>query len=108
LAYQARTLGRFQEELRLVDGVRSYIDAFAHVPRCIASSSSPDRLALCLELLGLQSEFGRNAFSASAVARGKPHPDISFTLPNRWEFHPPGAWFLRTAHQALRQQSRPG
>lgn len=77
-AYQARTLGRFQEELRLVDGVRSYIDAFAHVPRCIASSSSPDRLVLCLELLGLQSEFGRNVFSASAVARGKPHPDIFF------------------------------
>ena len=74
--YQARTLGRFREELQLVNGVRDYIDAFAHVPRCIASSSSPDRLALCLELLGLQSKFGAYVFSASAVARGKPHPDI--------------------------------
>jgi HAD superfamily hydrolase (TIGR01509 family) len=74
--YQARTLGRFREELRLVDGVRGYIDAFAHLSRCIASSSSPDRLALCLEVLKLQSEFGKNVFSASAVARGKPHPDI--------------------------------
>ena len=73
---QARTLARFREELRSVNGVRRYLDAFAHVPKCIASSSSPDRLALCLELLGLQSEFGRNVFSASAVARGKPHPDI--------------------------------
>jgi len=73
---QARTLGRFRQELRLVDGARSYLDAFAQVPRCIASSSSPDRLALCLEVLGLQSEFGRNVFSASLVARGKPHPDI--------------------------------
>jgi HAD superfamily hydrolase (TIGR01509 family) len=74
--YQARTLRRFREELQLVNGVREYIDAFAHVPRCIASSSSPDRLAVCLEVLGLQSEFGAHVFSASAVARGKPHPDI--------------------------------
>ena len=62
--------------MRLVAGVRNYIDAFADVPRCIASSSSPDRLALCLEVLGLQAEFGGNVFSAAAVARGKPHPDI--------------------------------
>jgi HAD superfamily hydrolase (TIGR01509 family) len=74
--YQVRTLGRFREELRLVNGVRDYIDAFAHVPRCIASSSSPDRLALCLEVLSLQSDFGAHVFSASDVARGKPHPDI--------------------------------
>jgi HAD superfamily hydrolase (TIGR01509 family) len=73
---QTRTLARFREELRLVDGVREYIDAFAHIPRCIASSSSPDRLAFCLDVLGLQSLFGSHVFSASAVARGKPHPDI--------------------------------
>ena len=73
---QARTLGRFRQELRLVDGVRHYLDAFAHLPRCIASSSAPERLAVCLEVLGLHGEFGANVFSASTVARGKPHPDI--------------------------------
>jgi HAD superfamily hydrolase (TIGR01509 family) len=74
--YQARTLERFRRDLRLVDGARDYIDAFAHLPRCIASSSSPDRLALCLEVLELQPAFGPHVFSASAVPRGKPHPDI--------------------------------
>jgi HAD superfamily hydrolase (TIGR01509 family) len=74
--YQARTLERFRRELRLVDGARSYLHAFAHVPRCIASSSSPDRLALCLDVLGLQATFGVHVYSASAVPRGKPHPDI--------------------------------
>lgn len=74
--FQARVLGRFRQELRLVDGVADHINAFAHVPRCIASSSSPDRLALCLEVLGLECQFGAHVFSASAVARGKPHPDI--------------------------------
>jgi HAD superfamily hydrolase (TIGR01509 family) len=73
---QVRTLGRFRQELRLVDGVRRYLDAFADLPRCIASSSAPERLAVCLEVLGLHGEFGANVFSASTVARGKPHPDI--------------------------------
>lgn len=75
-AFQQRTLARFQAELRLVEGARAYIEAFPQMPRCIASSSSPDRLAFCLELLGLGDLFGANVFSASQVARGKPHPDI--------------------------------
>jgi HAD superfamily hydrolase (TIGR01509 family) len=74
--YQARTLDRFRRELTFVAGAAEFIDAFAHVPRCIASSSSPDRLALCLEVLRLESTFGSNVFSASHVARGKPFPDI--------------------------------
>ena len=74
--FQRRTLARFTEDLRLVAGARAYIDAFPQIPRCIASSSSPDRLSLCLELLDLTDLFGSNVFSASHVARGKPHPDI--------------------------------
>lgn len=74
--FQTRTLARFRSELQAVEGARDYIRAFEHLPRCIASSSSPDRLALCLDVLGLKAEFGRNVFSASEVPRGKPHPDI--------------------------------
>jgi HAD superfamily hydrolase (TIGR01509 family) len=74
--YQSRTLARFRKELRPVRGARAYIEAFAHLPRCIASSSSPDRLALSLDVLHLTHVFGGNVFSASQVARGKPHPDI--------------------------------
>jgi HAD superfamily hydrolase (TIGR01509 family) len=74
--FQQRTLARFRDELRLVEGARAYIDTFADVPRCIASSSSPDRLALCLEVLKLADLFGPHVFSASQVARGKPYPDI--------------------------------
>ena len=74
--YQSRTLARFRKELRPVHGARAYIDAFAHLQRCIASSSSPDRLALCLDVLALAQVFAGKVFSASQVARGKPHPDI--------------------------------
>ena len=74
--FQQRTLQRLGDELQMVDGARGYIDAFRSVPRCIASSSSPDRLALCLDVLKLSELFGPHVFSASQVTRGKPHPDI--------------------------------
>ena len=74
--FQQQLATRFSTDLQPVSGARNHIAAFAHVPRCIASSSSPDRLALSLEKLNLKAEFGANVFSASLVDRGKPHPDI--------------------------------
>jgi HAD superfamily hydrolase (TIGR01509 family) len=75
-SYQARMLARFRCELRSVVGAREHILAFPHTLKCIASSSSPERLAVCLDVLCLQAQFGGHVFSASSVARGKPHPDI--------------------------------
>jgi len=74
--FQARSLARFDTDLRPVPGALAFIDAFAHVPQCIASSSTPSRLAGSLDALGLTDHFGANVFSATMVARGKPHPDI--------------------------------
>ncbi|MDX2203899.1 MAG: HAD family phosphatase [Hyphomicrobiaceae bacterium] len=73
---QARTLQRLRRDLVPVAGAREFIAAFADHPRCIASSSSPDRLAVCLEVLGLAEAFRDCVFSAATVPRGKPHPDI--------------------------------
>jgi beta-phosphoglucomutase-like phosphatase (HAD superfamily) len=70
------TLNRFRAELREVQGAGAFIRHFAHLARCIASSSSLDRLQVCLDVLGLAGEFGDNVFSADMVERGKPHPDI--------------------------------
>ncbi len=70
------TLDRFRTDLKEVSGAANFIKRFAHIPRCIASSSSMDRLKLCLSVLALEAEFGINVFSADMVARGKPHPDI--------------------------------
>jgi HAD superfamily hydrolase (TIGR01509 family) len=74
--FQKRTLSRLRADLQPVDGVRKFIATFRHLPRCIASSSPPDRLAACLQILGMESLFHGRVFSASIVARGKPHPDI--------------------------------
>jgi HAD superfamily hydrolase (TIGR01509 family) len=85
---QDRTLAAFRRELQPIEGARAYIEAFLHVPRCIASSSSPDRLALCLELLELTQFFGSCVYSASQVRRGKPHPDIFLHAAERMGVNP--------------------
>jgi len=74
--HKRATLERFRTDLKEVSGAANFIRRFAHLPRCIASSSSLDRLQLCLEVLALEAEFGSHVFSADMVARGKPHPDI--------------------------------
>jgi HAD superfamily hydrolase (TIGR01509 family) len=70
------TLDRFRTDLKEVSGAAHFIRRFSHLPRCIASSSSIDRLRLCLSVLALEAEFGSHVFSADMVARGKPYPDI--------------------------------
>jgi HAD superfamily hydrolase (TIGR01509 family) len=67
-------LARFRNELRAVTGVREAIAEMPH-RRCVASSSSPERLHLSLEVSGLAPLFDA-VFSATQVARGKPAPDL--------------------------------
>jgi HAD superfamily hydrolase (TIGR01509 family) len=70
-----RTLfARFETDLRPIAGIREAVQALA-VPRCVASSSSPERIALSLRVTGLADLFD-HAFSASQVPRGKPAPDL--------------------------------
>ena len=65
---------RFRRELEPVPGVRDAILALPY-RRCVASSSSPDRLQLSLEVTGLAPLF-EHVFSAVQVAHGKPAPDL--------------------------------
>ena len=65
---------RFEDELKPVPGVREAILALPH-RRCVASSSTPDRIALSLRVTGL-AELFEGIFSAVEVKRGKPAPDL--------------------------------
>jgi len=70
-----RTLfARFETELRPIAGVREAILSLPH-PRCVASSSVPERIALSLRVTGLADLFDA-VFSATQVDRGKPAPDL--------------------------------
>lgn len=70
------TLDRFRNDLREVPGATEFIRRFSHIPRSIASSSSIERLRMCLNVLRLEEEFGAYVYSGDMVERGKPHPDI--------------------------------
>jgi HAD superfamily hydrolase (TIGR01509 family) len=68
-------LATFRRELKPVCGVRQAIEALPY-PRCVASSSTPERLGVSLEVTGLAPLFGVNVFSADQVDNGKPAPDL--------------------------------
>jgi HAD superfamily hydrolase (TIGR01509 family) len=65
---------RFETDLKPIEGVREAILSLPH-PRCVASSSTPERIALSLRVTGLSDLFD-HVFSATQVARGKPAPDL--------------------------------
>ena len=73
-AMNERLFARFRQELRAIDGVAATLEALPQ-PRCLASSSRPERIDLALSVTGLASYFERR-FSATQVARGKPAPDL--------------------------------
>lgn len=66
---------RFRAELRAVEGIRDAILALPN-PRCVASSSKPERIRYSLELTGLLDLLEPNIYSATMVKRGKPAPDL--------------------------------
>jgi beta-phosphoglucomutase-like phosphatase (HAD superfamily) len=66
---------RVVAEVEPVHGLPPFLAAFAHVQRCIASSSKLDYIGRCLDRMSLADRF-EHRFSGHDVARGKPHPDL--------------------------------
>ncbi len=73
--YRARLLAAFADELKVMPGVRDIITRLS-LPYCLATSSSPERVAQSLRLTALEHFFRDRIFTASRVARGKPAPDL--------------------------------
>lgn len=72
---QALLFERFRAELKPVAGVIEVLRSLA-CKRCVASSSSPERMRLSLGVAGLLPLFEPHLFTASMVANGKPAPDL--------------------------------
>ncbi len=72
--YRARLLDRFATDLRPTPGIEALL-ARPSALRCVATSSSPPRVARSLAITGLDRHFG-HVFTASQVAHGKPAPDL--------------------------------
>ena len=73
--YRDRLFAKLEAELKPMDGVAEVLAAL-RVPFCLATSSSPRRLALSLHAAGLAHFFEGRCFTASEVQKGKPAPDL--------------------------------
>jgi HAD superfamily hydrolase (TIGR01509 family) len=78
-AYERARASAFERELQPVAGAAEAVRALtgAGVGVCVASQGTLEKTELTLGLTGLRGLFEAGAlFSAAAVARGKPHPDL--------------------------------
>lgn len=71
----AQVHSRVLAEATPVQGLTAFLTAFAHLRRCIASSSKLDYIARCLDTM-LLADWFEHRFSGHDVERGKPHPDL--------------------------------
>ena len=85
--YRAALREAFAESLQTTPGLLDVLGQLT-CASCVATSSSPPRVAYTLETLGLADYFGANVFTASQVAKGKPAPDL-FLLAAREMSTPP-------------------
>ena len=67
---------RCHSDLRAIDGIDATLDRLGAWPKCVASSSLPEKLQMKLASTGLARHFQPHLFSTALVARGKPAPDI--------------------------------
>ncbi len=71
----ARRTELFEQSLKAISGIFELIDALPK-KKCVASSSSPERLSQTLGLVGLWDRFAPHIFSSTQVKNGKPAPDL--------------------------------
>ena len=75
--YRERLFAELTEKLHAMPGIVDILSSL-RVPYCVATGSSPRRLALSLEVAGLSKYFNGNRFTSSEVAHGKPAPDLCY------------------------------
>ena len=71
----AETKALFTEQLTQTHDLAAFLSSL-ETKRCVASSSSLERIHHSLDVTGLASFFGEAIYSSSMVKRGKPAPDI--------------------------------
>ena len=69
------TLGSYADDLRAISHVGEAIAA-VDLPKCVASSGTPEKIHHGLSCAGLYDRLAPNIFSATQVKRGKPAPDL--------------------------------
>ncbi|RWC29058.1 HAD family phosphatase [Mesorhizobium sp.] len=83
----AETKVLFSEELKPTSGITAFLRTLAG-DRCVASSSSVERINHSLAVTGLARFFGDAIYSSSMVKNGKPAPDIFLFAAEKMDARP--------------------
>ena len=78
---------RFRSELRATPNAERAL-SWLRGPKCVASSSSHERIRISLESTGLIRFFDTNLFSANDVPKGKPAPDLFLHVARKMDVTP--------------------
>ncbi|MBO6777667.1 MAG: HAD-IA family hydrolase [Marinibacterium sp.] len=70
-----RILDKYLTELKPIEGIKEVLSQIP-IKKCVASSSTPSKLALGLVETGVFDLVHPHVFSTILVERGKPYPDI--------------------------------
>jgi HAD superfamily hydrolase (TIGR01509 family) len=98
---------RFKCELQPIPGIAETLDHLS-VPRCVASSSNPDRIRLSLSITGLIDKLEPNIFSATMVKNGKPAPDLFLHAAAEMGFDPKDCIVIEDSPAGIEAAQRAG
>lgn len=98
---------RLQRELKPLPGIA---EALEHIDgaRCVASSSRMERIRLSLSVTGLLEAFEPHLFSASAVANGKPAPDLFLHAASTMAYRPQDCLVVEDSPAGIQAAQRAG
>jgi HAD superfamily hydrolase (TIGR01509 family) len=99
--YRAELLERIRKELKPMPGVGRLL-ASVTAPFCLATSSSPQRLAVTLAATGLAPFFAGRCFTSAEVMRGKPAPDLFLHAAMRMGSDPARALVVEDSEMGVR------
>jgi HAD superfamily hydrolase (TIGR01509 family) len=77
----------FSKELKAMDGITGLLNNL-HLPKAVASGSSPERLEHSLKVTNLWSYFDPHIYSATMVKHGKPAPDLFLFTAEKFKASP--------------------
>ena len=99
--YRQRLLARMKTELKPMPGAAALLAAMT-APYCLATGSSPERLAVSLAATGLAGLFDGRCFTASEVKSGKPAPDLFLHAAERMGVEPGRCLVIEDSEMGVR------
>lgn len=101
MRYRDELLAQMKGTLTSMPGVEGVLTRLT-IPYCLATSSSPPRLALTLSETGLGAWFEGRTFTASEVKNGKPAPDLFLLAAARFNADPARTLVIEDSDVGLR------